>query len=181
MTTDSSAALGPQKGASGDGRPARPEPMARGGVWGGRPPGEAQWLKARPNIDDDNRAFWDGLAAGKLLLWRCGQCGAWYWPKAYCREHENEPFAAQMSWQPASGTGRIFSANVHNMVFDPAFADDVPFAFVLVELDEGPLISSMLTGPVDDPVAAIGRRVEVVFEDHTDLDEGFVLPKFRLL
>jgi uncharacterized protein len=139
------------------------------------------WRKARPNIDQDNEAFWDGLAQHKLLLWRCGQCGTWYWPKAYCREHENEPFAAQMSWQPASGTGRIFSANVHRWAFDPAFTDDVPYAFVMIELDEGPLISSMLTEPVEDPVAAIGQRVEVVFEDHLDLADGFVLPKFRLL
>jgi uncharacterized protein len=140
-----------------------------------------QWRKARPNIDDDNREFWDGLAAHRLLLWHCGQCGAWYWPKAYCREHPNEPFAAQMSWQPAAGTGRIFSANVHRWAFDPAFADDVPFPYVLVELDEGPLISSMLTDRAEDPVALVGRRVEVVFEDHLDLDDGFVLPKFRLL
>ena len=57
----------------------------------------------------------------------------------------------------------------------------VLYAFVMIELDEGPLISSMLTEPIDDPVAAIGRRVEVVFEDHLDLADGFVLPKFRLL
>jgi uncharacterized OB-fold protein len=143
--------------------------------------GPAVWRKARPNVDEDNREFWDGLAGHRLLLWHCGKCGAWYWPKAYCREHPNEPFAAQMSWQPAAGTGRIFSANVHQWAFDPAFTDDVPFPFVLVELDEGPLISSMLTDRADDPVALIGRRVEVVFEDHLDLDDGFVLPKFRLL
>jgi hypothetical protein len=143
--------------------------------------GPAVWRKSRPNIDDDNREFWDGLAGHRLLLWHCGQCGAWYWPKAYCREHPNEPFAAQMSWQPAAGTGRIFSANVHQWAFDPAFTDDVPFPFVLVELDEGPLISSMLTDRADDPVALIGQRVEVVFEDHLDLEDGFVLPMFRLV
>lgn len=139
-----------------------------------------EWKKARPNVDDDNREFWEGLKQHRLLLWRCGECGAWYWPKAYCRHHENQPFAAQMDWEPASGGGAIFSANVHHWAFDPAFADDVPYPYVLVELDEGPLISSMLVDRIDDPVTAIGCRVRVVFEDHLDLEDGFVLPKFSL-
>ena len=144
-------------------------------------PGE--WTKARPNIDLDNKEFWDGLAEHQLLLWRCGECGAWYWPKAYCNQHPNQPFAAQMGWQPSSGRGRVFSANIHNWVFDPNWKDDVPFAYVLVELDEGPMISSVLVdfdATSTNAVSLVGRPVEVVFEDHLDLEDGFVLPKFRL-
>lgn len=140
-----------------------------------------EWTKARPNVDLDNKEFWDGLSEHQLLLWRCGDCGAWYWPKAYCTKHENQPFAAQMGWEPSSGRGRIFSANIHQWVFDPNWKDDVPYAYVLVELEEGPLISSMLIDKVDDAVALVGRAVEVVFEDHLDLEDGFVLPKFQLV
>ena len=140
-----------------------------------------EWTKARPNIDHDNREFWDGLAEHKLLLWRCDECGAWYWPKAYCRFCENQPFAAQMSWKESSGRGVVHSANVHRMALDPAWEKDTPFAYVIVELDEGPMISSVLLGYTDDPIKVIGRTVEVVYEDHLDLEDGFALPKFRLL
>ena len=63
------------------------------------------WTKPRPNIDHDNAPFWDGLRRHKFLLWRCRTCGASYWPKAYCRNHDNEPFAANMEW--AETTGRV--------------------------------------------------------------------------
>ena len=140
-----------------------------------------EWKKARPNIDLDNKEFWDGLAEHKFLLWNCGECGAWYWPKAYCRNHANQPFASQMAWRESSGRGKIFSANTHNWVFDPAWADDTPFTYVLVELEEGPMISSTLLETVEDPIAIIGSDVEVVYEDHLDLEDGFVLPKFKLV
>ena len=50
----------------------------------------------------------------------------------------------------------------------------------VVELDEGPLISSQIIGdkkPRD--IYDIGQTVEVVFEDHPN--EGFTLPKFRIV
>ena len=79
------------------------------------------WQKSYPNIDKDNEAFYDGLKRHQLLVWRCKKCGASYWPKAYCQNHENEPFAANMDWAPASGTGKIFAFNRHHMAFHPAF------------------------------------------------------------
>jgi len=141
----------------------------------------SEWTKARPNIDLDNQEFWAGLREHRFLLWNCGGCGAWYWPKAYCRFHENQPFAAQMSWVESSGRGVIHSANVHRTVLDPAWKEDTPFTYVLVELDEGPMISSTLLDYVEDPILIIGRKVGVVYEDHLDIGEGFVLPKFALL
>jgi hypothetical protein len=44
------------------------------------------------NIDLDNQPFWEGLREHKFLLFRCMTCGAYYWPKAYCRFHDNESF-----------------------------------------------------------------------------------------
>ncbi len=56
----------------------------------------------------------------------------------------------------------------------------MPYVYALVELDEGPLISSQLVGdnqPTD--VHDVGQRVEVVYEDHPN--EGFTLPKFQII
>lgn len=138
----------------------------------------ATWAKPRPNIDHDNREFWDGLRDHKLLLWRCHQCGAWYWPKAYCVKHPVGPFAEGMGWTEASGNGTVFAANRHHWAFHPGFADEVPYTYVLVELDEGPLISSTLVGDVPDTIDIVGRRCTIVYEDHPD--EEFTIPRFAL-
>ena len=50
----------------------------------------------------------------------------------------------------------------------------------LIELDEGPLVSSTLVGsktPKD--VYDVGQKVVVVYEDHPA--EGFTLPRFRIV
>jgi uncharacterized OB-fold protein len=107
-------------------------------------------------------------------------CKAWYWPKAFCNRCDNAgPLAENMAWTPSSGSGKIFSCNVHYMAFHPAFKDEIPYAYAVVQMEEGPLISAMLIDKIADPVAAIGKRVEIVYEDHPK--EGFTMPRFRLV
>jgi hypothetical protein len=141
---------------------------------------ESEWKKPLPQIDRDNEEFWTGLKNHKLLLWRCKTCGAWYWPKAYCRNHDNEPFAANMAWAEAKGTGKLFAFNRHHVAFHPGFKNDIPYVYALVELDEGPLISSTLVGDkMPRDVYDVGQRVEIAYEDHPR--EGFTLPRFRII
>ena len=140
----------------------------------------AEWKKAFPNIDQDNQAFFDGLKRHELLLWRCGTCKSWYWPVCYCRKCDNAPFAGQMGWEKASGRGKLFAFNRHHMAFHPAFQAELPYTYALIELDEGPLISSTLIGEhMPKDVYDIGQPVEIVFEDH--VNEGFTLPRFRII
>ncbi len=131
--------------------------------------------KPLPNIDDDIKPFWDGVKEHKFKLFRCKQCGAWYWPVACCRNHENEAFYGNMEWAEASGNGKVFAFNIHNVAFDPAFKNDVPYVYALIELKEGPMFGSNIIGCAPSEVK-IGMPVEVVFEDIT---EEFTLPKFR--
>jgi hypothetical protein len=120
------------------------------------------WQKPLPNIDKDNEKFYEGLTQHKFLVWRCKTCGASYWPKAYCQNHENEPFAANMAWAEASGFGKIFAFNRHHMTFHPGFKDEIPYVYALIELDEGPLISSTLVGErMPKDVYDVGQKVEV--------------------
>ncbi len=133
--------------------------------------------KPLPSIDYDSQPFWDGLRAHKFLLFRCRTCGAWYWPAAYCRFHANEPFMGEMEWQSASGRGNVFAFNVHYRAFDPAFKDDIPYVYALIETDEGPMFGTNIIGSPPEAVT-VGAPVEIVFEDHPE--EGFTLPKARL-
>lgn len=136
------------------------------------------YSKPFPNIDYEIKPFWDGVREHKFLLFRCKTCGAWYWPAAYCRFHPNKPLMGEMEWQPASGRGKVFSFVIHYRALEPAFADDVPYVFALIELDEGPMFGTNIVECKPEEVR-IGDAVEIVFENH--LEEGFALPKARLL
>jgi uncharacterized OB-fold protein len=141
---------------------------------------DKKWQKPLPNIDSDSAEFWEGLKRHELLLWTCGDCGASYWPMCYCVNHENQPFATNLSWKPSSGYGRIHSMNRHEYAFHAGFKEDVPYFYALVELDEGPVVSSTIVGKQPDGViAGIGRRVRIVFEDHPG--EDMTLPRFELV
>ena len=139
------------------------------------------WTKPLPNIDHDNAPFWEGLRRHELLVLRCKHCGASYWPAAYCRTCAPEPFFGNMEWVPASGMGTVFAFNIHRVAFLPSFADDVPYVYALVTLDEGPNFGTNIVGcaPVD---VRIGMRVQVTYEDvEPDGAEPFTLAKFRPL
>jgi uncharacterized OB-fold protein len=75
-----------------------------------------------------------------------------------------------------SGRGTIFSWAVMHQVYHAGFADEVPYAIVVVELEEGARLVSNLVGCPVDAISA-GMPVEVTFEDVTP---ELTLPKFRL-
>jgi uncharacterized OB-fold protein len=131
--------------------------------------------KPLPNVDADSKPQWDGFKQHKFLLWHCKTCGAWYWPKAFCRNHPNEPFFGNMEWAEASGRGKVFVFNIHHWAFHPGFTEDLPYVHALIELDEGPLFGSNIVG-IEPKDIHIGMPVEVVYEDITP---EYSLPKFR--
>ena len=128
-----------------------------------------------PNVDADSLPQWEGFKQHKFLLFRCKTCQAWYWPKAYCRNHPNEPYFGNMEWAEASGRGKVFTFNIHRWAFDPAFQSEIPYVYALIELDEGPLFGSNVVG-CDPGQVYVGMPVEVVYEDITP---EHTLPKFR--
>jgi uncharacterized OB-fold protein len=78
-----------------------------------------------------------------------------------------------------SGGGTVGSFTVTHQLNVPGFADELPYVVLLVELDEQPelFMITNLRGAASRDVA-IGRRVEVVFEEAA---EGMVLPQFKLV
>src|SRR5262249_54864701 len=76
-------------------------------------------------------------------------------PPPGCRTHRcpgrdtcSRCLSREAEWVPVSGHGTIFSFAVMHQVYHPAFADEVPYAVVVVELEEGArLISNVLESP----------------------------------
>jgi uncharacterized OB-fold protein len=119
--------------------------------------------------------FWDAARRHELSLQHCVDCGAVYHPPVpQCLACAS----TNLEWKPVRGEGVIHSATVMHLPRVAGFEESVPYACLIVELKDHPgtmLVSNLLDA--DPHEARIGADVEVVFED---IDEGFVLPQFRL-
>jgi uncharacterized protein len=81
------------------------------------------------------------------------------------------------AWAESSGRGKIFSWTVTHAPLHPAFASQVPYAVLIVELDEGVKMFSGLRNLTPDKIA-LGLPVEVIFERVT---EDIAMPYFQPL
>ena len=128
--------------------------------------------KALPRITPDTAPFWNGLREHKLLLPYCRECSAPHLPPGpvcpVC-------FSGSLDWRQASGRGRVASWTVVHKAWFPAFAADVPYNVVQVELIEGPRLTSCITG-LGDQMLAVGMQVVIDFGEER---EGITLPRFR--
>jgi len=68
------------------------------------------------------------------------------------------------SWQDVSGRGTVYSFTVDRVGLDPTQRERLPLVVALVELEEGPRLTTNIVGCAADAVK-IGMPVEVTFED----------------
>jgi uncharacterized OB-fold protein len=125
-----------------------------------------------PAPDEASRPFFEGAAAGKLMLMRCASCETYRYPS---RDRCDVCWSTDTEWVEASGRGRLHSWVVFHQVYHPAFAERVPYNVAQVELEEGPRITSNVVIAENGDLRA-GMALEVLFEPVAD---GVALPKFR--
>jgi uncharacterized OB-fold protein len=129
--------------------------------------------KPIPAVTPELREFFDGARAGRLMVQKCAGCGVLRFP-AY--ELCSKCNSTKSSWVPVSGRGAVFSFNIMHQVYHPGFAAEVPYAVVVVELEEGCKFVSNLIGVKPHEIKC-GMPVEVIFER---LSDEVSIPKFRL-
>jgi len=115
-----------------------------------------------PRLEGLTADYYSYLRQHELRLQRCDDCGRWrHVPRSLCSECNSSRFA----WARASGHGTVFSWTVTERSMHPAFVD-MPIAHVVVTLDEGPRLFTVLA---DDPpeVLELDLPVVVVFRDVT--------------
>ncbi|MFE1906678.1 bifunctional MaoC family dehydratase N-terminal/OB-fold nucleic acid binding domain-containing protein [Streptomyces gardneri] len=126
--------------------------------------------RPRPVVNRDNAGFWEGVAAHRLLIQRCGDCASlrlpWLPGCAECGSPEWDTVEA-------SGAGTVYSYVVMHHPPFPAF--DPPYAVGLIELAEGVRMISNVVGVPYDKVR-IGMPVRLEF---LRVDEELELPVFR--
>jgi uncharacterized OB-fold protein len=128
--------------------------------------------KPVPAPDADSAALWRGQRDGVLLLQHCGDCGhVQYYQQAICRECGCE----NLSHRAASGRGKVHSFSVVHRAPGPAFKTDLPYAVLLIDLEEGPRMISTYTGGKPEDVT-FDMDVMLVCER---ISEHVTLPRFR--
>jgi uncharacterized OB-fold protein len=117
-----------------------------------------EWAKPLPQIDNVNAAYWQAAREGRLLVQQCPACGhrQWY-PRALCTQCAAEP-----EWLETAGRGTVHTFTVIRQQGIPAFKAELPYAVVMVELDEGPRVFGAMPS-VDVAEVTIGLPVEVYF------------------
>ena len=126
-----------------------------------------------PLTDLDNQEWWSGLRRHELLMQECADCGELTFPpQAMCPACRS----FNKGWCRSSGRGKVYSWVVVHRPSHPYFADKVPYAVVLVEMEEG----FRVVGGIDLPHDQLrdGLPVEADFED---VSEEFSLLRFRVV
>jgi uncharacterized OB-fold protein len=132
-----------------------------------------QPAKPVPLRTGDNAPFLDGLMQSRVLLPRCGRCSRFHYPAArFCPHCLSE----ERVWTAVTGRGRIYSFIIVHQVYQAAFEADVPYNVAVVELDEGPRLTTNIVGCANHEIR-VGMRVEPEF---VRLSEDATLLKFRL-
>lgn len=104
----------------------------------------------------ESAPFWHAIEQDKLLLLRCKNCGAY---QSYPRAHCSSCWARDIAAEEASGRGSIHTFSVVHRAIDTAFESLVPYIVILVDLDEGPRLTSHLINATPDSVR-VGMRVK---------------------
>ena len=129
--------------------------------------------KPVPAITPDMREFFDGARAGRLMVQKCDSCGKLRFPAHDLCSKCN---STDSRWVHVSGRGEVFSFSIMHQLYHPGFAKEVPYAVVMVELEEGCKFVSNLLGVQPHDIKC-GMPVEVTFEK---LSDEVSMPKFRL-
>jgi hypothetical protein len=130
--------------------------------------------KSLPKINQVDQPYWQGAAAGKLLLQRCKGCGKLqFFPRVVCVDC----FSSDIDWVQAAGTGKVHSFTWVRVPRNPAFKEEVPICYINVILDEGVIMESRLVGKEVEKVK-LGAKVKVAFQETHNPE--IKLPVFEL-
>lgn len=125
-----------------------------------------------PVLRGEENLYFDNARQGRLVYQECAACGARvFYPRALCPVCLSD----DLELRGSRGRGEVYSFTIVNRPGHPAFADRVPYAVVLVDIDEGFRVLADLTG-CDLADIRVGMQVTAVFEEVAD---GFTIPRFR--
>ncbi|MDA0350867.1 MAG: OB-fold domain-containing protein [Chloroflexi bacterium] len=120
----------------------------------------------RPTVtaDEASAPFFDGAARGALMLQRCRTCSQYAFP---IQEVCTNCLEADLEWAEASGAGTLHTFAVMHRLYDPGFAQELPYNVAIVELAEGPRMNARIDAPNEE--IKVGMALQVAFEPSGDV------------
>jgi uncharacterized OB-fold protein len=128
--------------------------------------------KPIPRVTPELAPYFAAAQRRELVVQHCKGCGLLRFPP---RELCSRCWSREADWAPVSGRGEVFSFYWMHQVYHPGFAGEVPYAVVVIALEEGPHVLSNMLDCTRQQLR-VGLPVEATFEDAS---EGVTLPKFR--
>lgn len=119
----------------------------------------------------DSKEFFAATAEGRLILQKCGDCGAVQFPP---RHHCASCWEANMTWVESTGRGTVETFTIVRRAPLPKYRDEVPYVVASVLVEEGPRFITRIEGDTALDVQ-IGDPVTVAFDDTAEEDQ---LPVF---
>jgi hypothetical protein len=130
-----------------------------------------QSVRPSPIPTPNSEPYWNGLANHQVTLQHCDDCDAWvFYPRSHC----NNCLSPNLTWRQVSGNGTLYTFTVARRPTAPQFADDIPQLIIVVELDEGVRINSVMVN-IAPEVLTVGMAVRPVFH----LQDGATLLFFE--
>lgn len=121
-----------------------------------------------PRPDPQTRPYWDGAAAGELRYQRCAGCQkVQLIPRSLC-EHCQCP---DLHWEVSNRRGRVKTFTIVHRAPLPVFKDQVPYAIVIIDMDEGFRVMANVL-PEVQKILSVGARVSMGFQ----MVHGMALP-----
>lgn len=118
--------------------------------------------------------YWEAAKRNQLVVQHCPGCGhRAFPPRANCPACGE----ADLSWEPVSGQGTVYTFTVSHRAPHPVFGNQVPLVVAVVELIEGPRMITNIVG-CDPSEVSVGSAVRVDFDPIDDSE--LVLPVFKL-
>lgn len=128
--------------------------------------------KVAPVPTPETQRFWDGCAADELWIQYCDDCSRYYfYPRPSC------PACGSLAvrWRRVSGRARLYSYVISHRAA-PGYEDEVPYTIAVVQLEEGPRMTTNIVGIEPDPEKLrLDMPLEVTFEQRGEV----CLPMFR--
>ena len=116
--------------------------------------------KPLPVPTPQTQPFWDALAEGRVVLQHCAECDRYvYYPRTHCPGC----LTRDLEWHELSGNGVVHTYTVARRPTAPPWSEDVPQLIAVVELDEGPRLTTELVNVEPDAIE-VGMRVQPVFQ-----------------
>ena len=126
------------------------------------------WLL--PTLDDLNRRW---FTAGAITIQCCDDCAELqHPPEEICCGCQS----TKLGWRECKGDGKVESVAVVAHPLRPSLADHVPYAVVVVSLDDAPgvnVIGNVINIPARE--VSIGQSVRAVFQRVQDAEADVVL------